>query len=490
MQPFSVHAPLTGLDCRRAPAPYARTVRPRRAANRAVQPAGARAVLRGGGAPRRPARRGAGGGPRAAPARRRALVARAARGRHSRAAGRARAGAAPRGRGPPGPAGKERAAEGAVDSRAAMPTLFVVSDLHLGETGLARMFHDQAQGMRFADLCSLVARTPDSELVLLGDIFDVTASLPPKHGLAAFGRALEVPLEDRPARPLADICASIRHNNPVALDALEALCGEAAVTLVTGNHDRHLATPEGRAALEFAGLPGMGVDTMAVRRTGERVVVLQHGHGWDPSNATPTGGGEVMTSVIHHAVVPFLRQQRPRNNVAIDPDRVIALRPEERVVPVLERWLKAGMFERFIDAFIAILVENGYMSRAVSWLATAERIRGRLKDDDALWERAGHAALGALTGSRRLPGKPPPPDILVLGHTHVIDWAVHEGRPGVQRLYVNLGTWAARTSDAAGPVEAILPVFRLDAPDRGKVIATLRDLSNQARLLQRFEVRA
>ena len=60
----------------------------------------------------------------------------------------------------------------------------------------------------------------------------------------------------------------------------------------------------------------------------------------------------------------------------------------------------------------------------------------------------------------------------------------------MQRLYVNLGTWAARTSDAAGPVEAILPAFRLDAQDRGKVIATLRDLSNQARLLQRFEVRA
>ena len=78
----------------------------------------------------------------------------------------------------------------------------------------------------------------------------------------------------------------------------------------------------------------------------------------------------------------------------------------------------------------------------------------------------------------------------MLGHTHVIDWAVQEGRPGVQRLYVNLGTWAARASDAAGPVEAILPVFRLDAPDRGKVVATLRDLSNQAKLLQRFEVRA
>ncbi|HWE23795.1 MAG TPA: hypothetical protein VG496_07615 [Myxococcales bacterium] len=371
-----------------------------------------------------------------------------------------------------------------------MPNLFVVSDLHLGETGLARMFHDHSQGMRFAELCSFVGRTPDSELLLLGDIFDVTASLPPARGVTQFGRALEVPLEDREPRPLPGICASIRENNPVALDALEALCSDAPVTLVIGNHDRHLATPEGRAALDFAGLSGVRVESLSVRKVGEKTVVLQHGHEWDPSNATPTGGGEVMTAVIHHAVVPFLRHLAPRSNVSIDADRVIALRPEERVVPVLERWLKPGMYERFIDAFIEILVANGYMSRALSWLATPERIRGRLKDDDDLWERAGRAALGALQGHRSIPGKPPPPDVFVLGHTHVIDWAVQEGRPGVQRLYVNLGTWAARTSDAAGPVEAILPVFRLDAPVRGKVVATLRDLSNQSRLLQRFEVRA
>ena len=104
-----------------------------------------------------------------------------------------------------------------------MPTLFVVSDLHLGQTGLARMFHDQSQGMRLADLCSVVARTPDSELVLLGDIFDVTASLPPARGLGKFARTLDVPLEERPAPPLTSICASIRENNPVALDALEGL---------------------------------------------------------------------------------------------------------------------------------------------------------------------------------------------------------------------------------------------------------------------------
>jgi UDP-2,3-diacylglucosamine pyrophosphatase LpxH len=369
-----------------------------------------------------------------------------------------------------------------------MPTLFAVSDLHLGESGLARMFHDQSQGMRFADLCSLVGRTPDGELLLLGDIFDVTAAIAPSRGLATFGRALGVPLQERPPRPLPGIMASIRDNNPVALDALEALCADASVTLVPGNHDRHLVGPEGRAALEAAGLGGLRVEEMAVRNVGDKTVVLQHGHRWDPSNATPTGGGEVMTSIIHHAVVPFLRHLGPRSNVAIDPDRVIALRPEERVVPVLERWLKPGMFERFVDAFVEILVENGYLSRAVAWLTTPDRIRAKLKNDDDLWERSGHAALQGLEGSRAIPGKPPPPDMLVVGHTHVIDWAVQEGRRTVQRLYVNLGTWAARASDAAGPVEATLPVFRLEAPVRGKVIATLRDLSNQGRLLQRFEV--
>jgi UDP-2,3-diacylglucosamine pyrophosphatase LpxH len=366
--------------------------------------------------------------------------------------------------------------------------LFAVSDLHLGAAGLARIFHDQLQGWRMADLASYVARSADAELILLGDIFDLTAAIPPARGLERFARALDVPLEPHPPVPIAETCASIRANNPIAFDALEALADECKVTLVPGNHDRHLLGPEGRAAVDAMGLHRVGIEPMAVRDLAGRIVVLQHGHLWDPSNATPTGGGEVMTAIIHHAVVPFLRHLAPRTNVAIEPERIIALRPEERVVPVLERWLKPGMFERFTDAFVEILVENGYLSRAVSWLATADRIRERLKDDDDLWERAGRAALGALEGRTTIPGKPPPPDVLVLGHTHVIDWAVQEGRPGVQRLYVNLGTWSARASDAAGPVEATLPVLRIERQGRSRLLATLRDQANQGRLLQRFEV--
>jgi UDP-2,3-diacylglucosamine pyrophosphatase LpxH len=365
--------------------------------------------------------------------------------------------------------------------------LFVVSDLHLGERTLATMFHDQEQGQRFADLCAEIEKSPDAELILLGDIFDLTAARPPAKGLAAFGRALEVPLEDRPAPPLPKIMSAIRECNPIALDALEALSGRVKVTLVPGNHDRHLGEPGGREALDAAGLFKVQIENSAVRHLLDKIVVLQHGHAWDPSNATASGGGETMTGVLHHAVIPFLRHLAPRSNVRLEPDRVVALRPEERVIPVLERWLKPGVFERFIDALLEILVENGALSRSLAWLATPSRLRSRLKDDDDLWERAGHAALGALEGSRPLPGRPPPPDVLVLGHTHVIDWAVHEGRWGVQRLYVNLGTWSARAADAAGPMEATMPTLRLEADSR-RLAGQLFDLSARWRTLQRFEV--
>jgi len=365
--------------------------------------------------------------------------------------------------------------------------LYVISDLHLGESELVSMFRDDEQGQRLVDLCARVANDGESELVLLGDIFDVTAACPPRKGLTQFGVTLDVPIEDKPPRPLPAILRSIRENNPRAVDALEALSERARVTLVPGNHDRHLADAAGREALDAAGLAKVRIEPMAVRRVLDKVVVLQHGHLWDPSNATPGGGGETMTAVLHHAVVPFLRHLAPRSNVHLEPARLVALRPEERVVPVLERWLKPGVFSRFIDALLEILVENGALARPLAWVTTPALLRWRLKDDDDLWERAGASALAVLQGGKSLPGKPPPPDVLVLGHTHVMDWAVQEGRPGVQRLYVNLGTWSARATDAAGPMDATLPLLRLEA-DARSLRAELSEYSTRVRTLQRFEV--
>ncbi len=376
--------------------------------------------------------------------------------------------------------------------------LYVLSDLHLGESGSASMFHDRRQGMVFADLCAEIARS-GGELILLGDVFDITASTPPPRGLSQFGQAVGVPsIQDRAPEPLEKILQSVRRNNRLSLDALEALSEEQPVTLVPGNHDRHLGEPGGRAALDAMGLPKVKLEPTAVRTLGERIAVLQHGHLWDPSNATATGGGETMTGVTHHAVIPFLRAQAERHNVRIDVDRLVSLRPEERVVPVLERWLPPHKMEEFLDAFTELLVENGALSRMVSWLVNAERIRERLRNDDDLWERAGRTALAALEGTHPLPGRPPPPDILVLGHTHVIDWAVQEGprqfdaRTGAlgearQRLYVNLGSWTSRATDAAGPVDATLPLLELHHEPQ-RLFVTLRDLAGRGVALQNFEV--
>jgi UDP-2,3-diacylglucosamine pyrophosphatase LpxH len=365
--------------------------------------------------------------------------------------------------------------------------LYVVSDLHLGESSLVSMFRDEDQGRRLAELCAHVAAEPESELVLLGDILDVTAACPPRKGLTQFGVLLDVPIEDKPPPPLPAILRGIRENNPIAFDALDALSRKARVTLVPGNHDRQLGEAGGREALDAAGLTEVPIEPMAVRRVLDKWVVLQHGHLWDPSNATPSGGGETMTGVIHHALVPFLRHLAPRTNVHIDPGRLVALRPEERVIPVLERWLKPGIFNRLIEALLGILVENGALARPLAWVTTPSLLRWRLKDDDDLWERAGASALAVLEGAKSLPGKPPPPDVLVLGHTHVMDWAVQEGRPGAQRLYVNLGTWSARATDAAGPMDASMPLLRIEA-DRRQLRVELFEYSSRWRTLQRFEV--
>jgi UDP-2,3-diacylglucosamine pyrophosphatase LpxH len=363
--------------------------------------------------------------------------------------------------------------------------LTAISDLHLGASGGARMFHDASQGQRLADLCAELS-AESGELILCGDIFDFTAMQLPPRGLDAFADAVEMPELMKPRQSLLEMCQRIRAHNRVALGALEAAAEEMPVTFIAGNHDRHLAGPDGRAALDALGLSKARLEAVqAVRTLGEFIAVFQHGHVWDPSNATPDGGGEVMTSILHSAVIPFLRKLPQRTNVRVDPERVVLLRPEERVVPVLERWLPPNIFNQFVDAFLELLVENGYLSRVRAMLATRDRIRERLKVDDDLWERSGHAALEALEGRRAIPGRPPPPDVLVLGHTHVLDWAVQEGR--VQRLYANLGSWTARANDAAGPLDATLPALSIDGRE-GKLTAELRDLGNRGNTLQRFEV--
>ena len=82
------------------------------------------------------------------------------------------------------------------------------------------------------------------------------------------------------------------------------------------------------------------------------------------------------------------------------------------------------------------------------------------------------------TGKLDLPEGMASPRVVVLGHTHELDSGPD---------YVNLGTWAARASDATGPLDATLPLLRIEA-DQKQLRAQLLDVSQNWRTFQRFEV--
>ena len=365
-------------------------------------------------------------------------------------------------------------------------TLYVASDLHLDEEGEARLFDDGRQGKQLEALCQKL-RDGD-ELILLGDVFDFTAMTPPPKGLERFFKALDVPYTPVSRRELPALCAAARKSNPVALEALGGLSQRVPVTLVPGNHDRHLDDPGASEALASIGLR-VTLSKYCARTIGGRTVVLLHGHEFDKSNKDAHGPGELMTNALHHAVIPFLRHHGARRNVKMDPDRVVALRPEESVITVLQRWLDEKTFRKFFHAFMRLLAENGFLPGAVSWLATlvsANGIRRRASHGDNLWESSGALAVELLRGEHKLPHGAPRPDALVLGHTHVIDWAVDDARGPDDALYVNLGTWTARAFDASSPPDTTLPVLELRERE-GRLAVALRDVQENGKELQRFE---
>jgi UDP-2,3-diacylglucosamine pyrophosphatase LpxH len=362
-------------------------------------------------------------------------------------------------------------------------TVYVISDLHLDESGDARLFDDARQGRQLAELCDRIARDDGAELILLGDCFDFTAMQPPPKGLPRFFKALDVPKEPPPRRALPALLDAVHSSNPVALDALGALSRKAQLTVVPGNHDHHLGEPGAAEALQAHGLRAR-IERSCARQIGGRTVVLQHGHELDSGNEKPGGSGEVMTNALHQAVIPWLRHKPPRPWVRVDPDRIVALRPEEAVVSVLQRWTNEAEFRRFSRAFLRLLAENGSWPQPLSFLAgylSANRVRAAASGADRLWERTAVHAFEAMKGKRELPHGAPRPDALVLGHTHVLDWATAEGR-----LYANLGTWTERASDASSPRDASMPLLQLDQAD-GALRAVLTDLSRAGHELQRYE---
>jgi predicted phosphodiesterase len=136
--------------------------------------------------------------------------------------------------------------------------LAIASDVHLEEKGSERSA---------ARLAHLLERHPDHEVVLAGDIFNLS---------------LDVPSRD-PATSVRDILAGY----PDLLQAMRRhLQGGHALTFIAGNHDAGVATRGTRERLlELCGLNGdarLSIEPWFIRRG---AVHVEHGHVYDPDNA-------------------------------------------------------------------------------------------------------------------------------------------------------------------------------------------------------------
>ena len=360
-----------------------------------------------------------------------------------------------------------------------MPT-YVLSDLHLSERASGRLFDDARQGRALQRLCARLAEEQGAELVLLGDTFDFTGMTAPRHGLDDFARKLGIELTPPPPRSTRQLCEAAACDNPQAVAALAQLSQRVPVLIVPGNHDRHLGEADGAEALQAIGIRA-SLANYVQRELAGKTVVMMHGHTFDSGNAEAGGSGEILTQCLHQAVLPFLKKHGARRYVKMDPDRLVALRPEEAIVSVLQRWLTPEDFTRFLRAFMDLLAENRFLPHALAFLARVvpvDQVRAQVSKADRLWERAGNEGIQCLRGERDLPFGAPRPDVLVFGHTHVLDWAPEAG----ERLYVNLGTWTDCVADALSPPDLRLPVLELR---RASPEVVLRDLDERGGELQR-----
>lgn len=366
--------------------------------------------------------------------------------------------------------------------------LFALSDLHLDDRARATLFRDERQGRHLTALFEEVARSPGAELVLLGDTFDLTAMSPPQRGLERFCDALELPLEIQPARGLRKLLEDLAEANPLALDALRTVSRRVPVTVVPGNHDWQLGLPGALEALRAIGIDARLAPHVS-REVAGRTVLLEHGHRFDKSNAEPGSDGEQLTRALYQAVIPFLRHHGARANVRMDVDRLVSVRPQERSLMLIERWLDKRAFHQLMHAFLRLLAENRGVPRVLSGLI--ERlpvvlVREALQGAEEIWRRAADHVLDDL--ARRHPRElHADADVVVLGHTHVLDWAVTERR-GRDKLYVNLGTWTERAVDAMSAADTTLPVMVL-RDSGGRLEAELRDVDDDGGSLELFRGR-
>jgi len=139
-----------------------------------------------------------------------------------------------------------------------MKPLIVTSDLHLSSA---------ASAGTASDLARLMRDNPGHELMLAGDVFNLSWEAPGRSAVEALSALLS---------QLPELASALRAK----------LAAGEKVTLLAGNHDAGLMSAEIRDALlhrlELAPDAALEVASWFVRRGG---VHIEHGHFYDPDNA-------------------------------------------------------------------------------------------------------------------------------------------------------------------------------------------------------------
>jgi len=139
-----------------------------------------------------------------------------------------------------------------------MKPIIVTSDLHLsGDTSAATV----------RDLALLMRANPGHEFMLAGDVFNLSW--------------------EAPGRSAVDAVVALLSAHPELARALrEQLAAGAPLTLMAGNHDAGVISPEMRDALlhtlALSSDAPLEIAPWFVRRGG---VHIEHGHFYDPDNA-------------------------------------------------------------------------------------------------------------------------------------------------------------------------------------------------------------
>jgi UDP-2,3-diacylglucosamine pyrophosphatase LpxH len=357
---------------------------------------------------------------------------------------------------------------------------FAVSDLHLSDDERPSLFTDAKERVFVALAAELDLR--GGELVLAGDVFDLTAMSAPAMGLGDFFRdALPRDLgaglrASVPARSAALRLESIHRRFPAFFEALRPLAHAGRLTILPGNHDCELNVASARAALATEiGASGEPIRFAPTRRVSDFALV-SHGHVLDASNVTEKScqnRGAAMTQALEAALAPALAA------LGVPPDvvqAVAAVRPEENVVAGVARWIGAERASKLLRAFVDLLRKNRYfegLGDIESWLARhpkgesvrADDVLELLADDSDLKAQTRKAALRVLDGKALAPDGKPPPRVLAMGHTHELD---------ALSRYVNLGSWVDQVRGISPgdliKVDRTLPVLSIDGET-----AVLRD---------------